>query len=231
MKSWEDRSYEDVNTFLGGPKSYELVDLTTRLDAYLRLRSHVMLSLYTKTNLTTWSSTPGIFQQGEVIVSNVETIESYKSVDPVPWLEADPISRWNRFTTANTELKDFTQYLQRQAVLDQFAALTLQENNWDEYESKIPTDPILAHAKLLIEELLNSISSAGYLWITPFISTDEDGYITVEWHKGNRELHFDIEENEAEYTKISGPNTNMKIQTDFLNRDDYLTLWKWLLDG
>lgn len=140
-----------------------------------------------------------------------------------------------RRTTVSTELEDFyktvTLSWQKRRIEDQLDALAQMKDNSDEYELKKPTESTLTQAKLSIEELLNSISHAGYPWLMPFISSDEDGYITIEWHKGERELHFDIEENEVEYTKLWGPNTDMKIHSDILNRDDYLKLWEWLLDG
>ena len=137
------------------------------------------------------------------------------------------------FTTVNIDQEDsykqIIQYLHRREILDRFDVLAQREDNWDGYESKKPTASTIVHAKNLMAEFLDAIVSAGYSWLTPFISSDEDGYITIEWHKGERELHFDIEENEVEYTKLWGPNTDMKIHSDLLNRDDYLTLWEWLL--
>ena len=76
----------------------------------------------------------------------------------------------------------------------------------------------------------DTITSAGHEWLTPFISSDEDGYITVSWYREKRTLHIEIEENEAEYTKISRINNNIKMEADFLDCNIYLTLWKWLLD-
>ena len=116
-------------------------------------------------------------------------------------------------------------------LLERFDVLAQREDNWDGYESKKPTESTILYAKNFMEEFLNSIVSAGHSWLTPFISSDEDGYITAEWYKGERELHFQIEENEAEYIKIWGTNIENEMHIDFLNRDDYLTLWEWLLDG
>ena len=115
-------------------------------------------------------------------------------------------------------------------ISERFDVLTQREDNWDGYDSKKPTKLTLVRAENLIGELFDSIISAGHPWLTPFIYSDEDGYVTAEWRKGKRSLHFDVQENEAEYTKIWGTSVNMKIHTDSLNRDDYLTLWEWLLD-
>ena len=108
--------------------------------------------------------------------------------------------------------------------------LSQREDDWDERGSKKPTQPILVYAERLIVGLQDIITSAGHKWLTPFISSDEDGYITVSWYREKRTLHIEIEENEAEYTKIWRVNADMKMESDFLDRDNYLTLWKWLLD-
>ena len=108
--------------------------------------------------------------------------------------------------------------------------LAQREDDWDERGSKKPNQLILVHAESLINELHDTITSARHEWLTPFISSDEDGYITVSWYKEKRTLHIEIEENEAEYTKISRINNNIKMEADFLDCNIYLTLWKWLLD-
>ena len=129
-----------------------------------------------------------------------------------------------------TELKDFPQYLQKQEILDRFTVLTQREDNWDGYDSKKPTQSTLDHAMDIMEEFFNSITSKGYSWLRPFISSDEDGNVTVEWSEEKRRLHIQIGENEAEYIQVWGVNIDTEMHVDFLNRDDYLTLWEWLLD-
>ncbi len=173
-------------------------------------------------NVPTWSDSPGILQQAEPENANVDT---------TLWLDAAPAFHVRRFTTANIELRDLIQSWQKRKISERFEVLAQREDNWDGYESKSPTELTQDHAKHLIEELFDSIAAAGHSWLTPFISSDEDGYITAEWYKEERELHIQIQENEAEYIKIWGINIQNEMYIDSLNRDDYLTLWEWLLDG
>ena len=136
-----------------------------------------------------------------------------------------------RLKKFRTELKDFPQYLQKQEILDRFTVLTQREDNWDGYDSKKPTELTLDHAKFIILDLLDTVISTQHSWITPFISSDEDGYVTVEWYEEERELHIQIAENEAEYLQVWGINIDSDMSEGFLNRDNYLMLWEWLLHG
>ena len=115
-------------------------------------------------------------------------------------------------------------------ILQRFDVLAQREDNWDGYDSKKPTESTIVHAKNLIGEFLEAITSAGYSWLTPFVSSDEDGNVTVEWSEEKRRLHIQIGENEAEYIQVWGINIDTEMHVDFLNRDDYLTLWEWLID-
>lgn len=135
-----------------------------------------------------------------------------------------------RLKKFKTEIKDFSQYLQRQEILDRFTVLTQREDNWDGYDSKQPTQSTLDHAMDIMEEFFDSITSEGYSWLRPFISSDEDGNVTIEWSEEKRRLHIQIGENEAEYIQVWGVNIDTEMHVDFLSRDDYLTLWEWLLD-
>ena len=140
----------------------------------------------------------------------------------------------NRITAGTKQdevYKTITQYSQKREILERLDVLAQREDNWDGYESKSPTELTLDHARHIIEELFDSIISAGHLWLTPFISSDEDGYVTVEWSGGKRRLHIQIAENEAEYIQVWGINIDTEMHVDFLSCDDYLTLWEWLLDG
>ena len=120
---------------------------------------------------------------------------------------------------------------ERRKISERFEVLAERENNWDGYDSKKPTKLTLVRAENLIGKLFDAVISAGHTWLMPFISSDEDGFITAAWHKGERELHIEIEENEVEYTKIWGTNHDMKMEIDYLNPGNCLTLWEWLFDG
>ena len=122
---------------------------------------------------------------------------------------------------------NFKEY--EQQLSERFDVLAHREDNWDGYDSKKPTKKTLVRAENLIIELFNSIISAGHPWLTPFITSDEDGYVTVEWYEDERELHLLIGENEAEYLQVWGINIDTEMHIDFLNRADYLLLWEWLV--
>ncbi len=122
------------------------------------------------------------------------------------------------------------QYLHRREILDRFDILAQREDNWDGYDSKKPTQSTLDYAKGLMEEFFDFITSDGYSWLTPFISSDEEGNVTAEWCGEGRRLHIQIGENKAEYIQVWGVNIDTEMHVDFLNRDDYQMLWEWLLD-
>jgi hypothetical protein len=77
---------------------------------------------------------------------------------------------------------------------------------------------------------LDSVISAGHRCDTPSISSDGDGNVTAAWYKDGRQLHFQIGEHEAEYFKVWGTNIDTEMDVDFLKPENYLTLWKWLID-
>ena len=124
---------------------------------------------------------------------------------------------------------NFKEY--ERTLSERFDVLAQREDNWDGYDSKKPTKLTLVRAENLIGELVDSIISAGHPWLTPFISSDEDGFITAAWYEEERELHILIGENEAEYLQVWGTNIDTEMQEGVFSRDNYLTLWKWLLDG
>ena len=149
-------------------------------------------------------------------------------------LDADPVFQWRRFTSANTTLeepyKTIIQFWQRFEIQEQFSVVAQREDNWDGHNSKKTTELTLGRAKHLMEELFDSIISAGHLWLTPFITSDEDGNVTAEWYEEERQLHLQIGGNEIEYIQVWGTNIDTEMYVDFLSRDDYLTLWEWLID-
>ena len=176
-----------------------------------------------------WSQ---VFQQREPGFVNIDTLESYRFFDVTTRLNTAAVFPSGRFITANIEQEDSDKtsavYWHRREILDRFNVLAQREDNWDGYESKKPNQLTLDHAKFIILDFLDTVISAEYSWITPFISSDEDGCVTVEWYEGERELHIQIGENEAEYLQMWGTNIDTDMDEGFLNRDNYLALWEWL---
>jgi hypothetical protein len=234
---WEDQSYEDTNTLLVRPELSELVNTTTGLDAQFNLPFDAMDIFYADmtTRMTPWRNILRLLRQAEPIASYIITTEPQKLVETSTWWDTPQIFWSEGFTTVNIEQEEFykqiIQYWQRREILDRLDILAQREDNWDGYDSKKPTELTLVHAKHLIEEFLDSIVFEGYSWLTPFISSDEDGNVTIEWSEEKRRLHIQIGENEAEYIQVWGVNIDTEMHVDFLSRDDYLTLWEWLLDG
>lgn len=134
--------------------------------------------------------------------------------------------------TVNTEFGDKKSVILGE-ILERLDVIAQREDNWDGFESKKPLEVSLYRAKLLMEKLLNAAISEGYSWgkPSPFISSDEDGYITVEWQGDGRRLRLLIEEEEVEYTKLWRINTKRKVRTYSMRGDDCFEIWEWLING
>ena len=113
-------------------------------------------------------------------------------------------------------------------MLERLDVIAQREDNWDGLGSLKPNKISLDRADCIMMKLLDSVISNRYEWIDPYICSDEDGYITVEWYGDERELHLRIEEDEIEYTHLESVDTKMKAHVDTIGDDDCFALWKWL---
>ena len=59
-------------------------------------------------------------------------------------------------------------------------------------------------------------------WHTPFISYDQDGYITLVWRNGTHELYLEVTEGEIQYVKVWGINIDSEMDAGVPSRDNYL---------
>lgn len=119
----------------------------------------------------------------------------------------------------------------RESIFNQFNMICARQFNWDDRNSKKPDEQSVANARNILDDLLDAVIENGYLWLTPHISSDEHGNITIEWHKDRHDLHFEIGKKEAEYIKVWGTNIEHEMQVEYLKRKDYIPLWQWLLSG
>jgi hypothetical protein len=171
----------------------------------------------------------------EGIQSSELSSRPFVRVQWVPRREFDTSSLKTASPTTDERLapivKNPTLQFQWRQILERFDVIARRENNWDERESKKPNELALSNAKNLMKEMLDAVISEGQPWLMPFISSDEDGYITAAWHNGEHELHLDITETEVEYTKVWGIKIDTEMHEGVLKSNNYLELWEWLLDA
>lgn len=105
-----------------------------------------------------------------------------------------------------------------------------REDDWDGKDSKKPNRSALDRAYTVLDTFLSAVIDSGRIWRTPFISSDEDGYITVEWKSGKHELHLEFSQETEEYIKIWGTNIEHDMHLGILAPDGYVNLWDWLND-
>ena len=106
--------------------------------------------------------------------------------------------------------------------------ITEREDNWDGKGSKKPSPRVLYQAHNSLEYFLYSIVNSGRLWNPPFVSSNEDGHITIQWNDEGHELHIEIGEEETQYIKVWGVNIEHEMHLGILKDKGFLNLWDWL---
>ena len=117
-----------------------------------------------------------------------------------------------------------------QKVLHQINELLTKEYDWDSIDYEKPNPKDIDYAKRIMSNFMSSISSAGYTLEIPTISNCEDGGATMRWRKNERSLYFDISRQLTEATKIWKDDGKPLSMTEELCPDNYVEIWKWLID-
>lgn len=115
-------------------------------------------------------------------------------------------------------------------INERFKILRSRRKNWDGKGSEKPNKLALNHAFVELQNFLDAVIENGQVWKTPFISSDEDGYITIEWICGRHELHLEVSEKGVEFVKVWGINIVNEMYQNYLKPSEYAELWDWLTD-
>lgn len=113
-------------------------------------------------------------------------------------------------------------------ISDRIEFISQKKDDWDECGSKAPKKIALRQSEEVLKELYDMVESKRLKWLTPFISSDEDGWVTIVWHGNKHTLHINIEGGEIEYVKVWIDGANTYLDVGVFNNDNRLTLWKWL---
>ena len=133
--------------------------------------------------------------------------------------------------TVHADLEDEKSVVQND-ILERLDTISRWREGRDdeEHEPEKPSQQAIDRAKQVVGELLGAVISEGKPLHTPFVSYDQEGYINVVWRKGNHELYLEINEDEIEYVKVWGANIDSEMDAGVPSKENYLTLWEWLLD-
>lgn len=119
--------------------------------------------------------------------------------------------------------------IHRKNILERLDTISERQDNWDDNMSKKPNELSVSYARPVLCEMLE-IVSRHYLWIEPYISSDEDGDITVRWSKGKKRLYIIVSEYEILYLKSWGINMNTEMSEGSIIRGEYMKVWEWLIN-
>ena len=64
----------------------------------------------------------------------------------------------------------------------------------------------------MVKNFFYTVVGTKYTWLSPFISSDEYGYITVEWYKDERELHLIVKQDKTEYLQVWGIDIDEEME-------------------
>ena len=140
--------------------------------------------------------------------------------------EGRKLSLWGQFYNRRWQQDSYPSLLE--AFKEKLHKIAEREDNWDGKGSKKPSPLVLSQAHNTLEYFLYSVVNSGRLWKPPFVSSDEDGHITIQWNYGDDELHIEIGEEETEYTKVWGVNIEHEMHLGILKEKEFLNLWDWL---
>ena len=113
-------------------------------------------------------------------------------------------------------------------IVKRIDAISERPENWDEFGAEAPNKIAVSNSKKIIKDWISKVIYSGYTWKIPYISSDEEGFITLEWYNDNRQLHIEIGDIDSEYIKFERTDTGSKITDGSLDTDIYISLWKWI---
>jgi len=158
---------------------------------------------------------------GDAIISTLEEANSTRADIP-------------KLVTREYQIRKYQSehYLQLRApFLEKLRKVRQRRDDWNNKGSKRPNRNALDRAYIVLDEFLCAVIYSGRVWRAPFISSDEDGHITIEWIMGNNELHIEISEDSEEYTKVWGINIQSEMHQEILRSSEYINLWDWVNSG
>lgn len=115
-------------------------------------------------------------------------------------------------------------------VLEYIDNLSHNNSYLEEYEIQPPNKKCIDNAKRLIISLISEIYSNGLRWIDPYVSSEEEDHILIEWYTDERQLHLEINDNDVEYIAFPTGKADSEMRDGKFNYKNCISHWKWLIN-
>ena len=109
-------------------------------------------------------------------------------------------------------------------------SLVESEYDWEGYGLEKPKQSTLLKAESFMSSFLNILDEASYVWVEPFIYSDEDGCICIGWYNGSKSLYIHIGSNSSTYRKKLTSVDDMQSEEGNLDDENCILIWKWLIN-
>ena len=140
------------------------------------------------------------------------------------------LSGWSESKQQLQEIRSVNNHILLEQMLSEIDDLLKNEYDWDEIDYRKPTPEDINRSKDVLTEFVSIIDSEGYSLEKPYISNFEEGGATIEWDTDERSLHLEITQHNSVITKMWDEPDRAVIDTKLLLKEDYLLLWKWIIN-
>ena len=115
------------------------------------------------------------------------------------------------------------------ATLRKLRDLRARQTGWDGHNAPAPNGDAIDAAIRWIPQMFATVDSTRYEWRQPYISSDEEGNVSLEWWQGTHKLTLYITPEVVEYLKVWGPHLIDEMEDgDIENTNQVRLLWNWL---
>ena len=115
--------------------------------------------------------------------------------------------------------------------INKIHSLYSRQENWDGNGSEKPKSESIEHAKKWGAQICAWIINNDYEWRIPFISSDEQGDVVLEWWYQDRNLTLDISGNEVAFSEVRQADSSPHITNGMLKHSDIAPKLTWLIRG
>lgn len=118
-----------------------------------------------------------------------------------------------------------------QSTVKKFDRLKYFTDNWDGRGSVAPRSESIAIAERSLRQFVRGATDAGHKWMSPHVSSSEDGTAVLEWWAENgKKLTVYLNEDGLEYVKVWGIQIDEEMEDGRFQADQFMNLWGWFSD-